>query len=47
MTISSITASVGTAASSVAYHYKIDTVIQKGRINGKMVSGADIDGYPT
>ena len=46
MTISSITASVGTAASSVAYHYKIDTVIQKGRINGKMVSGADIDGYP-
>ena len=46
MTISSITASVGTAASSVAYHYKINTVTQKGRINGKMVSGADIDGYP-
>ncbi len=46
MTISSITASVGTAASSVAYHYKINAVTQKGRINGKMVSGTDIDGYP-
>ena len=45
MTISSITASVGTAASSVAYHYKINAVTQKGRINGKMVSGTDIDGY--
>ena len=46
MTIASITASVGTAASSVAYHYKINTITQKGRIDGKMVSGTDIDGYP-
>lgn len=45
MAISSITASIGTAASSITYHYKIDSVIQKGRINGKMKSGKDIAGY--
>ena len=46
MTLSSIAASVGTFASSVAYHYKIKAVTQKGRINGKLKSGKDIDGYP-
>ena len=46
MTVSSITASVGTAASGVACHYNLNSVIQKGRINGKMISGKDIDGYP-
>ncbi|MBQ2710939.1 MAG: hypothetical protein IJF66_03235 [Clostridia bacterium] len=46
MTISSIAASVGTLASGVAYHYKIKSVIQKGKINGKMMSGKQIDGYP-
>ena len=45
MTIASITANVGAAASNIAYHYKIDSVIQKGRINGKMISGTDIVGY--
>lgn len=46
MTVSSIVASVGTAASSIAYHYRVDSVIQRGKINGKMISGKDIDGYP-
>ena len=46
MTVSSIVASVGTVASSIAYHYRLDSVIQRGRMNGKMISGKDIDGHP-
>ena len=45
MTISSTTAGIGTFASGIAYRYKIDSVIQSGRINGKMISGTDIAGY--
>ena len=46
MTVSSIVASVGTAASSITFHYKLNSVVQRGRMNGKMISGKDIDGYP-
>ena len=45
MSVSSIIASVGTAASSIATCYEIDSVIQKGRIDGRMRSGKYIDGY--
>lgn len=44
--IGELAVTLGAAASSVAYHYKIKAVTQKGRINGKMMSGKDIDGYP-
>lgn len=46
MTISSVVASVGTVASSITYHYKLNSIIQAGRLDGKMISGKYISRYP-
>ena len=46
MTVSTIVANIGTIASSITFHYKLNSLIQKGRIGGKMVSGKEIAGYP-
>ena len=45
MIASSTIASIGTVASSIAYKYQLNTVTQKGKIDGKMVSGKKVEGY--
>ena len=45
MIASSTIASIGTVASRIAYKYQLNTVTQKGKIDGKMVSGKKVEGY--